>query len=139
MSEVMVQGKIETPHSELWSLIADFGSVGWMPGVSNVKLIGEGVGMSRVIGEGDAAIVEVLESVDQKAHRIGYTITQNNPMPVSEYHAHCTAVDLGEGRSRLDWGCHFTPFGTDEDSAVAAVEGMYGLLIGWVRDALEAD
>ena len=104
MAEVMVSGEMEVPVEALWKLLADFGSVGWMQGVTDVKVEGQGVGMVRAISAGDGeAILEELESVDEDAQRIGYTITRNNPMPVSDYHAHCTAVDLGDGRSRLDW------------------------------------
>ena len=140
MAEVVVSGEIEVPSERLWDLLLDFGSVGWMQGVTQVEVQGEGEGMSRIIGEGDQAIIEVLESIDEGAHEIGYTITQNNPMPVSDYHARCKAVSLGEGRSQLDWSCEFTPAeGTDEASAGAALEGMYGLLISWVKASLETE
>ena len=45
-------------------------------------------------------------------------------------------VDLGEGRSRLEWACKFTPAG-DEAAAKVSVEGMYGVLISWVKEAVE--
>jgi len=53
------------------------------------------------------------------------------------YHATCTAVDLGDGRSRLDWGCQFEPAGVDEAAAKQGIEGMYGVLVGWVKAAVE--
>lgn len=140
MAEVVVSGEINVPAKQLWALLLDFGSVDWMQGVTQLEVQGEGEGMSRIIGEGDQAIIEVLESIDEEAQQIGYTITQNNPMPVSEYHARCKAIDLGDGRSQLDWSCEFTPAeGTDEASARAALEVMYDLLIGWARTSLEAE
>jgi len=139
MGELRVSGEIEAPVEALWKALADFGEVGWMKGVSRVEVTGEGPGMVRnIYAGGDEAVREVLESVDAKARRIGYTITQNNPMPVDEYHASCTAVDLGRGRSRLDWACRFTPRkGVDEATAKATIEGMYGVLISWVKESLE--
>ena len=111
----------------------------WMQGVTKVEVTGSGVGMVRRIyaGAGDP-VVEVLESVDEAAKQIGYAIPENNPMPVDDYHATCTAIDLGEGRSRLDWACTFEPkSGVEEAAATATVKAMYGVLVGWVKDGVE--
>ena len=140
MATARASGEIAVPAARLYARLADFGRVDWMRGVTKVELRGQGVGMQRLIyAGGDRAVVEVLESLDPAARRVGYTITENNPLPVADYHATCTAVELGGGRSRLDWACRFVPRGADEPAAVAAVEGMYRVLIGWVKDALEAE
>ena len=60
MAEVVVRGEIEVSSDRLWALLLDFGSVGWMQGVTHVEVQGSGEGMSRIIGEGDQAIIEVL-------------------------------------------------------------------------------
>jgi hypothetical protein len=139
MSEALVRVEIAAPVEKLWSLLADFGEIGWMQGVSKVEVKGSGVGMVREIYAIGAAapVVEVLESKDEAARQIAYTIPENIPLPVDDYHATCVAVDLGDGRSRLDWGCTFTPKGTDEASAKAQVEAMYNVLISWVKGELE--
>jgi hypothetical protein len=131
-------GEIDAPADVVYELLADFGDVGWMRGVTRVEVEGKGPGMRRsIFAGGDEAVVEELESVDPGALRVSYTIPHNNPLPVADYQASCTAVDLGGGRSRLDWEADFTPVGVDEDAAVARVEAMYGVLIGWVKSALE--
>ncbi len=138
MAEAMVSGEIEGPVDALWAVLKDFGSVGWMKGVSKVEVEGEGVGMARLIYAGDGdPIREVVESLDEGTRTLGYAIPENVPMPVEDYHATCRAVDLGAGRSRLDWGCTFEPKGVDEATAKATVEGMYGVLISWVKEAVE--
>ena len=140
MATALASGEIEVPAGALYARLADFGRVDWMRGVTKVELRGSGVGMQRLIyAGGDRAVVEVLESLDPAARRVGYTITANNPLPVADYHARCTAIDLGGGRCRLDWACTFTPAGADESEAIARVEGMYRVLISWVKDAVEAD
>jgi hypothetical protein len=139
MAEVMVSGEIDAPVEKLWQLISAFGEVDWMQGLDKVEVTGEGPGMVRRIyaGGGDA-ILEQLEFLDEEARRLGYTITENNPMPVSDYHATCTAVDLGDGRCRLDWGCTFTPAeGVDEAAAAGAMNAMYPVLVGWIKGSLE--
>jgi hypothetical protein len=139
MAEALVQVEIEAPVDALWRLVSSFGEIDWMQGISKVEVKGSGVGMVRQIyaAHSDVPVVEVLESVDEDARRIGYTIPENIPLPVDDYHASCTAVDLGNGRSRLDWGCQFTPMGMDEASAKAQVEAMYNVLISWVKGELE--
>ena len=75
----------------------------------------------------------VLEWIDPEARRLGYAIPENVPMPVSDYHSEMAVVDLGDGRSRLDWTCKAEPDGVGADQAKTAVEGMYGVLVSWVK------
>jgi hypothetical protein len=140
MIQVSVSGEISAPVDALWKVIADFGEVGWMKGIDRVEVTGEGVGMLRAIyaGGGDTPVLEELESLDEEGMRVGYTIAENNPLPVASYHATMTAVDLGEGKSRLDWASTFDAAPeTDEAAAKASVEGMYGVLISWVKAGVE--
>jgi hypothetical protein len=140
MVQVSVSGEISAPVEALWKVIAAFGEVGWMQGLDRVEVTGEGIGMVRAIyaGGGDTPVLEELESLNEEARRLGYTIPENNPMPVESYHATMTAVDLGGGKSRLDWEATFEPApGVDEAVARNTVEGMYGVLIGWVKAGVE--
>ena len=138
MAEVSVSLEIEASADDLYAFLADFGEVGWMQGVTRVEVDGSGVGMRRAIyAGGDTAVLEVLESLDPERRKVGYAIPENNPMPVDDYHAVCTAEDLGNGRSRLVWACTYEPKGVDEATAKATVEGMYGVLTGWVKAGIE--
>ncbi len=139
MARAVATGEIAVSADDLYALLADFGDVGWMKGVTKVEVRGEGPGMTRFIyAGGPESVVEVLESLEPAARRVGYTITKNNPLPVADYHATCTAVELGPARCRLEWACDFTPKGAEQAAAIAAVQGMYGVLISWVKEALEA-
>ena len=140
MIQVSVSGEISAPVDALWKVISDFGEVGWMMGIDRVEVTGEGVGMVRAIyaGGGDTPVLEELESLNEDAKRLGYTIPENNPMPATNYHATMTAVDLGGGKSRLDWAATFDPApGMEKAAAKASVEGMYGVLISWVKAGVE--
>ncbi|MCH2185552.1 SRPBCC family protein [Myxococcota bacterium] len=139
MAYAMAEVDVNASADALYGLLADFGSVSCMQGVTQVEVEGQGPGMARSIyAGGPDCVVEVLESLEPSKRRIGYTITQNNPLPVADYHAHCTAIEVEAGRSRLRWSCEFTPAqGVDESSAVAQVEAMYGVLAGWVKHAIE--
>ena len=140
MIEVLVTTEVEASADALWSIVSDFGTVDWMNGVSKVEIEGEGPGMVRLIfaSPDGPPIREQLESIDEDARCLRYGIPEGNPLPVDDYHSHMTVVDLGDGRSRLDWGCSAVAKGTDEAAAQATVEGMYGVLVSWVKAKAEA-
>ena len=103
MVEVLVKAEVAAPADRLWKLVADFGDVSWMNGVSRSEVDGSGVGMVRSIYAGDAPPVrEQLESLDETQRRIGYTITEGNPLPVKDYHAAMQVFADGPERSRLE-------------------------------------
>jgi hypothetical protein len=58
-------------------------------------------------------------------------------MPVRNYHATMKVVDLGGGRSRLEWSSTWEPDGVSEEQARAAVEGMYTGVLGVMKANLE--
>ena len=60
-----------------------------------------------------------------------HTIT--NEELVESYNAWIVVRPAGEG-SRIEWGSTFDAKGVDDETAQKAVEGMYGVLIGWVLD-----
>jgi hypothetical protein len=140
MLEVTVSAEVDAPADRLWAIVADFGNVDWMQGVSHCEVKGAGPGMVRgiFVSQDGPALNEVLEFVDSEARRIGYTIPENVPMPVTDYHSEMAVIDLGDGRSRLDWTCRAEPDGVEADVAKSAVEGMYGVLVGWVKAHAEA-
>lgn len=138
MIDVLAKGEVAAPADRLWKLVAEFGDVSWMNGVSRCELDGDGVGMVRSLFVGDGPPVrEQLEFRDEAERRIGYTITEGNPLPVKDYHATVQVFADGPECSRLEWGCRFEASGVSEAEARTAVEGMYGVLIGWVRAAAE--
>jgi hypothetical protein len=42
-------------------------------------------------------------------------------------------VRAAGGGSELDWSVSFTPAGASEEDARKAIEGMYGVMIGWIE------
>jgi hypothetical protein len=136
MAHVVVKEEVAVPPDTLWRLVADFGSVGWIPGGETARAEGTGAGMVRIFGAGSGAeIRERLESVDEAARRIVYTIPQGMPMPIKHYRATMT-VHPGGQRSVLEWSCTFEPDGVAEADAKAQVENLYKMMIGWIRDYL---
>jgi hypothetical protein len=56
---------------------------------------------------------------------------------VTDYRATICVRDKGAG-SELDWSVRFTPAGIPEADAAKAIEGMYGMMIGWIETRVKA-
>jgi len=134
MGQVTVKQAIDAPAERVWALLADFGNISWMPAGTTAEIEGEGVGMARVIGGPDQGIREVLESRDAEKRTLVYSIPENIPFPVTGYRATMVVSEAGAG-SELSWTCSFEPDGVEEAQAAAQIEGMYGVMIGWIGDA----
>ncbi len=132
MGQASVTRTVDVPADALWKLIEDFGDTSWMPAGTPSEVVGEGPGMARLIGPPDQAIREQLESVDPASRTLVYTIPENVPFPVSGYRSTLQVREAGTG-SELTWSCEFQPDGS-EDEARAAIEQMYGVMIGWIAE-----
>jgi hypothetical protein len=137
MASARVTRTLDVPADRLWGLVASFGDTSWMPGPPKVELVGSGPGMERRIQGPDKAIHERLESVDEASRTLVYTIPVNVPFPVTGYRATMRVRAAGAG-SELDWSASFAPNGGDEESARKAIEGMYGIMIGWIESRVKA-
>jgi len=136
MAKVLVRAQIDVPVERLWRLVADFGDVRWIPGGESARTQGDGPGMIRIMGVGPAEIHERLESRDDAARTIIYTIQRGLPMPITGYRATMIVRPAGDARSELEWSSTFTPDGVSEQDAEAQVEGLYQMMIGWIREFL---
>jgi len=58
-------------------------------------------------------------------------------MPVCDYRATMKVVDLGGGRSRLEWSSTWEPDGVSEEQARAAVQAVYTGVLGVMKANLE--
>jgi hypothetical protein len=126
-----------TPDA-LWKCVEDFGNVGWLPGGgAGAELEGSGPGMTRILQGPEGKIRETLESVDAAARSLVYVIPVGIPFPVTGYRATMRVTDDG-GKGHLEWTCEFEPDGVSEDEARGGIENMYGVMIGWIQDYLNA-
>lgn len=138
MATARVTRALDVPAGALWKLVAAFGDTSWMPGGAKVTLYSSGPGMERRIAAGpDKVIRERLEFADAASRTLVYTIPENVPFPVKDYRATMRVREKGAG-SELDWSVTFTPVGASEADARKAIEGMYGLMIGWIEARVKA-
>ncbi len=136
MAKTTVKAEIAVPAEKLWALVRDFGSVPWIPGGDVASVEGEGVGMVRILAGG--AIREQLLSVDEPKMQIGYTVVEGLPVPATDYHATMTIESRGADRCELDWSCTYVPSGASDEEVGAQFEGLYEMMIGWIKDQLGA-
>ena len=138
MSEFRLDGDFEIPADALWGAVRDFGNVSWLPGDPDFESEGDGVGMIRTIRTPPFPTVrEQLEAIDEAGCAIHYTVIEGMPMPVSDYHATMKVIDLGGGRSRLEWSSTWEPDGASEAEALKVVEAMYTGVMAVMKVNLE--
>ncbi len=138
MAEARVKQNVDVPAERLWRVVADFGDMSWLPdGGANVRTEGSGPGMARLIAMGDKTIREQLESLDEDARTLVYTIPENVPFPVTDYRATIRIGEAADG-CEIDWSCRFEPVGVSDAQAAEMIQGMYGTMIGWIRDRAKA-
>lgn len=133
MAHVSVTKTLDVPADALWKVVEDFADTGWMPTGTPCETVGEGPGMARLIGPPGQQIREQLESIDVTTRTLVYTIPENVPFPVTDYRATMQVREAGAG-SELSWSCEFEPEAGAEQAARAAIEGMYGVMIGWIGE-----
>ncbi len=137
MGRASVSRTLNASTEAVWGLVRDFGNVPWMPGGENAETEGQGPGMVRILQGPNGAIREQLESVDDEARVLVYSIPENVPFPVTGYRSTMTVSDDG-GQGHLDWSCEFEPEGISEEEAAKTVETMYGVMFGWIEDSLSS-
>jgi len=139
MPTLTVSRGIAARSATVWTILADFGKVDWIPGASGVQVEGDGPGMRRIIaGSGGTSIVETLISLKPEERALSYQIT-DNPLPVRRFVSTVTVSDANGSadESTVAWRIDYEPTG-DDDAARGAIEGVYGMMAGWIEDYANA-
>ena len=123
MTQASCKITIHASTDAIWQVIGDFGTAGqYLFRIVNCTVEGEGVGAQRTLTSTDGSIiVECLESLDQAAHRLSYTLLTDTPF------RNCLTVmivrDLGPYQSELEWSSTFEADGLPVDEAREMLEG----------------
>ena len=129
--KVKVERDLAFPKARVWEVLGDFGDIGWAaPGIQ-VDRIGEGPGMIRRLNmPGMEPIDEVLEAIDQDAHRFSYTIPRGLPMPITDYRAVVELEALGDDGCRVHWSAVGTATGDfSGEQAAEILHGAYAQML----------
>jgi len=128
MANVSMNATIQAPAAEVWKTLSDFnGLPKIVAAIVKSTMEGFGVGAVRTLTLGDGArIVEQLESLDEEAQRLTYSIV-DSPLPLENYLATVQVRDLGGNQCEVVWSSTFEPKGAPEAEAKKIVEGVYSL------------
>ncbi len=138
MARATITKEIDVSADAVWRLISNFGDTSWMPAGTQATLVGSGVGMERRIAIGpDKFIHERLEALDPAARTLGYSIPVNVPFPVTNYRATMSVRAKGAG-CELEWSASYDVAPDATDRVEKAVQGMYGMMIDWIRGRAKA-
>lgn len=125
------------PAAAVWAVLGNFGDLSWANNPPT-EVIGSGPGMIRRLTMPGlpAPIDEQLESLDNAARTLSYTIPRGLPMPVKNYAAVIRVEETGAGSCRVRWSATAIPDGVSAEQAGQIIEGAYGQMLGWLQDRL---
>ncbi len=136
MGKIELNEEMAAPASAAWEKLADFGGLGWMPGVEKVEVEGEGIGAVRTVSMGPMTVKERLESFDDEGRSLSYSITEG-PMPVQNYLATIRVSETGSG-CRVVWSARFDPpEGVPADAIEKGLNGAYGGALSALKKLIE--
>ncbi len=110
MKEVLVIKTLNAPADEVWATLRSFeGLERYLPTIAASSLEGTGIGAVRISRTWEGTqIVERLESIDDAARALTYSITAS-PLPVEDYRSILWVRELTGGRCSVMWACTFQP------------------------------
>ncbi len=140
MATLTVSKHIAAPAEAVWAVLADFASVGWIPGAGDVQIEGEGPGMRRIIrGGGTTPVTETLVWIDPDQQELSYEIA-NSPLPVGQFRAVVTVTsdNQADAGSTATWDVEYEPIG-DGATARDGIQLIYDNMAGWLEQAANGE
>ncbi|MFN0091163.1 MAG: SRPBCC family protein [Acidimicrobiales bacterium] len=139
MASAEVNDTINAPIEKVWALATDFVGIDKiMSGIDTCEGEGEGVGSVRrlTLNGAEGIVVERLERLDEAAHELDYSITEETTaaMPFREYLATIKLTAAGDA-TQVNWSSRFEPQ-IAEDKAVRFARGIYTAGIAGFKNAL---
>ena len=127
MAKISVNEDYAASAASVWQKLSDFGGLAdWMPGVKNCEVNGEGIGAVRTLAMGPVKIVEKLESLDDDACRLSYSLVEG-PMPLKNFLATIEVSETSPSSCRVEWSAVFDlPGGVSEEKIAPGLERGYG-------------
>jgi len=127
MISVQVKKNCSFPAARAWELLSDFGNLSWAPGMGDVSVEGQGVGMIRKIALKDLPpAVELLDSLDPATMSFSYSVIEGNPMPVSDLRGEVRVHALTSDSCEIEWRAFASSASISDEDAHALLSRFYG-------------
>ncbi len=127
MSKVSLSAKLPVPARTVWDTIGGFNNLAkWHPAVARSDEAVQGGATVRTLTlHGGGAIVERLESKDDKSRSYTYSILEG-PLPVQKYQATLkVAENTDSAGCTVEWSSEFEPSGAPAGEAEKIIRGIY--------------
>ena len=105
MASIRTETLIKAPLDEIWAALRDWGALHRLaPGfVADTRLDGD----DRIVTFSDGAVVrEVLVDLDDRAHRLAWTIVDG---PYTHHNGSAQLCSAGDGQTRFVWTTDLLP------------------------------
>ena len=115
---------IQASVDAIWQVISDFGAGSrYIAMVTHCTMQGKGMGALRTLTYLDGSVIsERLETVDEAAHRLSYTLLSDTPF------GNCLTTivlyTLSPEHTELTWSANFQPTSLPANEAVSLMESM---------------
>lgn len=121
------QSKLEiSAHAEMaWLTVKDFAGVcKILPMFDMLECNGNTPGAIRKLASADGVLIERLESLDNSARVLCYSIIEPTT-PMSGYVGKIEVRDIGARSGEVAWSSTFEAVGLPDDQVIALLEGIY--------------
>lgn len=136
MTQTTISEDLSADAQAVWKILSDFAGLKVGGPITSFETEGDGVGMIRKIGMGGATIIERLDSLDDNAMELSYSIINDDgPLPVNDYHSTIKVTSTSAGACHVDWSGTFEPRGVPEEQAIKIINGVYKNGIAQARKA----
>jgi len=127
---------VQKDAAATWQAMRDFAAIARAGLAERVEMQGDGIGSTRHLHmQGGGVLVERLDSHDEAAFTLSYTMTERGPMPLLQYQA--SLHISGEGHScDVTFNARYEPQGISEDKANRMLGNVYRALIATARTDL---
>lgn len=112
MATVALEVIIRAPLAVVWAIVADHGNAEVGGGIAErVEIHMDGATPVRTLhlpaSAGGGRVIERIEEVDERAHRVSYRIIDPGPVPITAYRGTFTLKPAPDGGTRLQYSAEF--------------------------------